>query len=128
MVLLSVVERGRPYAAPACDSTRYDLAPQVATPYTHGVWQVKPGRADEFVAAWTELADWTFANVEGTGSAKLLRDLEREDRFVSFGPWQSLEAIEAWRNLDGFKDHVERIRELLVSFEPSTLEPVIERG
>ena len=28
-------------------------------PYTQGVWQVKPGRADEFVAAWTEFAEWT---------------------------------------------------------------------
>jgi heme-degrading monooxygenase HmoA len=100
----------------------------MSVPYTHGIWQVKPGRADEFVAAWTAFADWTIANVEGAGWGKLLRDPEHEDRFVSFGPWASLEAIEAWRNLDGWKEHVARIRELLVSFEPSTLEPVVERG
>jgi hypothetical protein len=48
--------------------------------------------------------------------------------FVSFGPWESLEAIETWRSLDGWKERVERVRELLVSFEPSTLEPIVEHG
>ena len=64
----------------------------------------------------------------GRAWGKLLRDLERDDRFVSFGPWESLEAIETWRSLDGWKERVERVRELLVSFEPSTLEPIVERG
>ena len=63
-------------------------------PYTHGVWHVKPGKAEDFVAAWQEFADWTIENVDGAGWGR---------RFA-------------------------RIRELLVSFEPSTLEPVVERG
>ena len=98
------------------------------TPYTHGIWKVQPGRGDEFVAAWTELAEWSMREVAGSGSARLLRDLADPDRFVSFGPWESLEAIEAWRTLDGFGERVGRLRELLVSFEPSTLELVVERG
>jgi heme-degrading monooxygenase HmoA len=104
------------------------MAESMAAPYTHGIWQVKAGRGAEFVAAWIEFADWTLANVEGAGWGKLLRDLDHEDCFVSFGPWESLEAIEAWRNLDGFEERVTRLRGLLVSFESSTLETLVERG
>jgi heme-degrading monooxygenase HmoA len=100
----------------------------VSVPYTQGVWMVKPGREEEFVRAWSEFAVWTLEHAAGTGSAKLLRDLEDASRFVSIGPWESFEAIEAWRDLDGFKERVGRIRELLVRFQPSTLEVVAEYG
>jgi quinol monooxygenase YgiN len=96
----------------------------MAVPYTIGVWRVKPGRADEFVAAWTEFADWTLANVEGAGRGRLLRDTADENRFVSFGPWESLAAIDDWRAQPGWQERVAAIRELLDGFEPSTLELV----
>ena len=41
----------------------------VSVPYTQGVWRVKTGRADEFVAAWIEFAQWTAANANGSGRA-----------------------------------------------------------
>ena len=97
-------------------------------PYTQGVWRVKPGHADEFVAAWTEFAEWTSANVEGAGRGTLLRDSGDPDRFVSFGPWESEEAIERWRSSPGWGERVARMRDLLVEFEASTLELVTERG
>ncbi len=97
-------------------------------PYTHGIWQVKPGHADEFVSAWTEFADWTIAHAHGTGWGKLLRDADDPNRFFTFGPWESLEAIEAWRAMDGWKERVGGIRSLLDDFKPSTLEVVVERG
>jgi heme-degrading monooxygenase HmoA len=100
----------------------------MATPYTLGVWQVKPGNAEEFIAAWVELAEWTKENVDGARWAKLVRDTDDEDRFVSFGPWENFEAIEAWRELDGFQERVGRIRQLLESFEPFTLESAADIG
>jgi quinol monooxygenase YgiN len=105
-----------------------DRRDAMAVPYTHGIWQVKPGHAEEFVAAWTEFADWTVQHADGTGWGKLLRDVNDEHRFVSFGPWESFAAIESWRALDGWNEWIRRIRELLVSFEPATLELVVERG
>ena len=96
--------------------------------YTQGVRRVKPGRTEEFIAAWTEFADWTLEHAAGVGWGKLLRDLDDAHRFVSIGSWESLPAIEAWRALAGWKDRVGRIRELLVAFESATLEPVVERG
>lgn len=95
-------------------------------PYTQGVWKVKPGHADDFVAAWKDFAEWSSANAAGAGWAKLLRDRADENRFVSIGPWESLEAIDRWRALDGWKTRVGRIRELLEGFEALTLDAVVE--
>jgi quinol monooxygenase YgiN len=96
------------------------------TPFTQGVWNVKPGLADEFVKAWTEFADWTNEHAEGAGWAKLLRDTDDENRFVSIGPWESIAAIERWRGLEGWGQRVAAIRKLLVGFQPATLEAIVE--
>jgi len=95
-------------------------------PYTCGIWTVKAGAQEQFVAAWTDLAEWTGREVQGSGRATLLRDRNAANRFVSFGPWESLEAIEHWRSLDGWQERVGRLRVLLDGFEPSTLELVVE--
>jgi quinol monooxygenase YgiN len=100
----------------------------VGGPYSSGVWIAKPGREAEFAAAWQEFAEWTLATVGGGTWAKLLRDLAQPNRFVSFGPWDSLEQIEAWRAHPGFAERVGRIRQLIESLEPSTLEAVVEVG
>lgn len=57
----------------------------MAVPYTLGIWRVKPGRADEFVAAWTEFADWTTRHARGAGWGRLLRDVNDDHRFVGVG-------------------------------------------
>lgn len=77
-----------------------------------------PGREDEFVTAWTELAEWTAANVSGASWATLLQEEGADSRFVSFGPWASADAIEKWRASEGFQERVGRIRDMLVGFEP----------
>jgi heme-degrading monooxygenase HmoA len=100
----------------------------MAIVYTHGVWNVKQGHADEFVAAWRDFADWSLANAPGAMWAKLLRDANDDHRFVSVGPWASLDAVEGWRSLDGWSERIGRIREFLVDFTPGTLEPVVEVG
>jgi len=97
--------------------------------YTHGRWVVKAGQEERFQAAWRELAEWTNANISGAigGEAKLLQDLDDPTLFYSIGPWQSLEAIQAWRADAGFQARVGAVRELLESFEPHTLRLVVQR-
>jgi heme-degrading monooxygenase HmoA len=87
---------------------------------------VKHGREDEFVAAWREFAEWTNREVPGSAWAKLLRDDDTPQRYISVGPWRDLDAIETWRSLPGWQERVRRLRPLPDRFEPSTLEPVIE--
>jgi heme-degrading monooxygenase HmoA len=91
--------------------------------YTLGVWTVKPGREDEFVRAWEALGEWTIGRAP-QASGTLLRDIDQRNRFVSFGPWRTLEEIEAWRAAPEFQAHVGSIRRLLESFEPGTYELV----
>jgi heme-degrading monooxygenase HmoA len=98
--------------------------------YTHGRWMVKEGQQERFQAAWQELAGWTNANISGAvaGEARLLHDLDDPTLFYSFGPWDSLDAIQAWRADPGFQERVGRIREFLESFEAHTLRLVVQRG
>ena len=97
--------------------------------YTHGRWVVKEGQQERFQAAWQDLAEWTNANISGavSGEARLLQDLDDPMSFLSFGPWENLEAIQAWRADPGFQDRVGRTRELLASFEAHTLSLVVQR-
>lgn len=97
--------------------------------YTHGRWVVKEGQQERFQAAWEEFAEWTNAEISGAvaGEVRLLQDLDDPTLFYSFGPWDSIEAIQAWRANPGFQARIGRIRELLVSFEAHTLSSVMQR-
>jgi heme-degrading monooxygenase HmoA len=87
--------------------------------YTVGVWTVEPGREDEFVALWRELGEWTLrAFPDATGT--LLRNRDVPNKFVSFGPWDSLETIDRWRSSPEWQDVVGKMRDVLESFEPGT--------
>jgi heme-degrading monooxygenase HmoA len=95
--------------------------------FTSGTWVVQPGHEDEFIAAWTEFAHWTKATTAGAGWVYLLRDEERPNRFVSFGPWRDGQSVQAWRDSAGFGERIGRIRSLLESFEASRLTPVVHQ-
>jgi heme-degrading monooxygenase HmoA len=73
---------------------------------------VKPGHEEEFIDAWGEMSAWTMRELVGESSAaqpgRLLRDRTDPTRFISFGPWESIGAIEAWRAHPGFA----RMREM----------------
>jgi heme-degrading monooxygenase HmoA len=93
----------------------------VADVYTVGIWTVKAGREAEFVAAWQAMGEATlveFPDAHGT----LLHDQEKPGRFISFGPWESLDQIQAWRGSAAFREGVAAIGELLEGFEPGTYE------
>ena len=93
----------------------------MADVYTVGIWTVKAGREAEFVAAWQAMGEATlaeFPDAHGT----LLRDSTNSRRFVSFGPWKSLDRVQAWRDSAAFKEGFTAIREVLDDFEPGTYE------
>jgi heme-degrading monooxygenase HmoA len=85
------------------------------------MWTVKPGREHEFIGAWQALAAATAADFPGA-SALLLQDRDAPSRFISTGPWESLDQIEAWRDSDTFRDGVSKIREVVDGFEPHTMD------
>lgn len=95
--------------------------------YTLGVWTVKKGREDEFVAGWRALAQWTIDEglAGSAGHATLVRDHDNARRFISFGPWPSVEAVERWRAHPVFRERFAAIEKTLDSFEPGMYEPVL---
>ncbi|MDD1664638.1 MAG: antibiotic biosynthesis monooxygenase, partial [Methanomicrobiales archaeon] len=80
--------------------------------YAVGVWSVRPGNEAAFIAAWRDFATWTYSHVKGPGKGTLLQDLENPGRFVSFGPWEDLESIQAWRQQPDFRKAFARFMEL----------------
>jgi heme-degrading monooxygenase HmoA len=82
--------------------------------------------ADEFARRWADWVEWS--HLQGLAAhARLLRDVESPDTFVSFGPWESIEAVRNWRSLAGYHERVARLQELVEHFEPRTLTLVAER-
>lgn len=100
----------------------------MASVWTHGTWTVVPGREDEFVALWKRLAREGSAELEVPEPPTLLRDRDRPSEFISFGPWPDEGAVEHFRSSDAFRDAQERMRELLASFVPRTLDEVTRGG
>jgi heme-degrading monooxygenase HmoA len=81
--------------------------------YTSGDWHVKPGREQEFVSAWRDMAQWSTDEFGPSGWGKLLRNKEDPTHFRSVGAWPDERAVEDWRASDGFKQRLAKIRELL---------------
>lgn len=95
--------------------------------YTHGTWIVKPGREDEFIAAWRERDEWMKRELP-EANATLLRDREQKNRFVSFGPWESVERVARMRASSGFEERAARMRDLLESYDPWLMDQIAGNG
>jgi quinol monooxygenase YgiN len=95
--------------------------------YTLGIWLVHPGRENDFVQAWRDLARRTQEDYPNA-KAVLMHDHDVRNRFVSTGPWESLEQIEQWRSSATFTQGVEAMRELLEHFEARTLDEAASIG
>jgi heme-degrading monooxygenase HmoA len=108
-----------------CRRTTNDVEVGFMSVFTLGIWTVREGHGEDFVRAWRDLAEQTKEDFPDA-TATLLRDRDQPNRFVSFGPWESLDQIEDWRGSKTFEDGVGRIRELLESFAPSTLDVAVE--
>jgi heme-degrading monooxygenase HmoA len=62
-----------------------------------------PVREEELVSAWSEMADWTSAEIRGSNWATLLQHQEKPNVFLTFGPWESAGYLAAWRESPAFR-------------------------
>jgi heme-degrading monooxygenase HmoA len=95
----------------------------MAETYTNGIWFVKDGEEDEFVAAWRDFVSWA-STWEGSGSFHLVRDVDDPARFMSFAQWESFEAQAAWKGNPEFRERIGRVRSHTTDFTPSVFELV----
>src|SRR5262245_18772242 len=91
--------------------------------YTHGTWVAKAGEEDEFVAAWRDFVSWA-RTWPGSSAFQLVRDHYEPNRFMSFGPWESFEAQQAWKDSPDFKERIGRVKQHTEEFTPSVFDHV----
>ena len=91
--------------------------------YTNGRWVVKEGRDDAFVEAWRDFVTWA-STMDGSGTFRLVRDVDRPGHYTSFAAWESFDVQHAWKQLPDFRERIGRVRAHCDEFEPSTLELV----
>jgi heme-degrading monooxygenase HmoA len=96
----------------------------VTETYTSGTWVVKPGEDDAFVREWTLFVSWA-SEMPGSGTFRLVRDVDEPGRYLSFGPWESFEAQRTWKELPEFRERIGRVRAHCEDFQPLTYELVV---
>jgi hypothetical protein len=97
------------------------------TVYTLGVWRVKPGHESAFIAAWRALGR-IFADLPQAPSGKgtLLQSLSDPTLFYSFGPWRTLDDIQAMRGNPQAQAGIAMLRELCAEATPGSFRMVAE--
>ncbi len=65
--------------------------------YTLGSWHVLAGKEAEFIRVWEEELAPAFRRVAPTATGTLIQSLEDPWQYYSFGPWESLEAMQQAR-------------------------------
>ena len=97
----------------------------MAETYSSGAWTAKEGEDEAFVEAWTEFARW-LSTMPGAGTPRLTRNLREPHRYLSFAPWESADALEAWRSNPEFSQRIAAVREHVSDFTPSEYELVAQ--
>jgi len=86
--------------------------------YTHGTWEPYPGKEEAFVEAWAQFAGWASSR-PGAGALALTRDTREPGRFVSFGAWNTSEAVRDWKGSPEFRERMARVLEHVEEFHPT---------
>jgi heme-degrading monooxygenase HmoA len=95
--------------------------------YTSGSWTVKTGEEDAFVQEWSDFVTWA-SGFPGSGTFRLVKDVEQPNRYMSFAPWESFDAQNAWKEQPEFPERIMRVRKHCQDFQPLTLELVTQVG
>jgi heme-degrading monooxygenase HmoA len=93
--------------------------------YTSGTWIVKPGEETAFVEEWRNFVSWA-SGFPGSGTFRLVRDLDQPGSYQSFAPWESFDAQKTWKEQPEFRERIMRVRSHCDDFRPSTYELVTQ--
>lgn len=88
--------------------------------YTTGRWKPNAGKDDAFVEAWKTFATWA-SSMPGAGTLRLTRDVRDTEVFLSFGAWESIDAVRAWKGAPEFRERLARVLEFVDEFAPTEL-------
>lgn len=84
--------------------------------WASGHWQVKDGKAEDFIQQWKEWLSRSSENVSGFHHARLLRSLNSPQQFTSISEWDTAGARDAWKASPAFRDGFEASKALCDEF------------
>lgn len=94
--------------------------------YTLAVWRVKTGCQDDFVRLWTEeLADH-FLTLNPSAKGTLIQSLEDTGLFYSFGPWESMDEMQAIRTDERTAELIAKLTALCHEAKPGPFKVIAE--
>lgn len=88
--------------------------------YTLGAWRVKAGRERDFVEAWIALGEFFNRLPNPPGVGTLLQSVDEPRQFYSFGPWQSLDDVQAMRAAPGAAEAIQTLVDLCEEATPGS--------
>jgi heme-degrading monooxygenase HmoA len=92
----------------------------MTTIYTTGTWKPNSGSDEAFIAAWKQFAAWA-SSMPGAGRLQLARDIRKPEQFVSFGEWESLDQVRAWKSSPEFRERMAQVQQHVDEFKPTEL-------
>jgi heme-degrading monooxygenase HmoA len=90
---------------------------------TTGVWTVDAAKQDAFIAAWAAFAEWA-SSMPGAGTLRLGCDVGDPRRFVSFAPWETADAVRAWKAGPEFRERMAQVLQHVEEFHPAEVDVV----
>jgi quinol monooxygenase YgiN len=93
--------------------------------FSLGIFQIKPGKEDEFVGVVQNFAKWVLSRDLGAIDVHLLQDVQQPGHFVIVGPWESFQKIDEWQKLPEFKEFFSKVNELSLDVTPLTMKQVL---
>ena len=88
----------------------------IGEPYISGDWLVRSGSEAEFVDRWTKFVG-SGMEAPGARSFVLIQDVDTPGHFISFGRWESQDAVDAWRSTPEFANLMANCRALCEEFK-----------
>ena len=93
--------------------------------FSVGIWLVKSGNEEKFIAMFRDFAKWVFNRNLGAGEVYLLQDIQQPGRFITCGPWENVQKIEEWRKLPEFKEFFSKAKQMCDEVTPLTMKPIL---
>jgi heme-degrading monooxygenase HmoA len=85
--------------------------------YASGNWLVREGSEDEFIARWKDWIGKSTKEVQGFGSARLMRSVDDARRYLSFSDWHDPDSRNTWKGSPEFAQGFAACRELCEDFQ-----------